>query len=116
MKKWSANLLLTVVAVLCLASGTFGQTVQGVITGTITDPSGASVPNATVTITNAGTGLSQTATTGTDGSPRFFGFFARVIDVKHQHAQVKASGIVVEASQTVPFSISWAGGQEIVDD
>jgi hypothetical protein len=78
MKKWFANLLLTVVAVLCLASGTFGQTVQGVITGTITDPSGASVPNATVTITNAGTGLSQTATTGTDGSYRFLWFLPAI--------------------------------------
>jgi len=37
-------LLLTIVAALCLATGTLGQTVQGVITGTITDPSGASVP------------------------------------------------------------------------
>jgi hypothetical protein len=120
MKKWFANLLLTVVAVLCLASGTFGQTVQGVITGTITDPSGASVPNATVTITNAGTGLSQTATTGTDGSYRFSlvppGNY--VIDVKApSFAQVKASGIVVEASQTVPFSIKLelAKGQEIIE-
>jgi hypothetical protein len=120
MKKCAAYLLLTVVAVLYLASGTLGQTVQGVITGTITDPSGASVPNATVTITNTGTGSTQSATTGADGSYRFSlvppGSY--VIDVKApSFAQVKASGIVVEASQTVPFSIKLelAKGQEIIE-
>ena len=52
-------LLLMIVAVLCLASGAVGQTVQGVVTGTVTDPSGASVPKAKVTLTNAGTNISQ---------------------------------------------------------
>ena len=112
--------LLMIVAVLCLARGTFGQTVQGVITGTITDPSGASVPNATVTITNAGTGLSQTTTTGSDGSYRFSlvppGSY--LIEIKAaSFAQVRASGIVVEASQTVPFSmrLELAKGQEVIE-
>jgi hypothetical protein len=123
MNKWLANLFLSFLilfAVLITASGTAGQTVQGVITGTITDPSGASVPNATVTITNAGTGLSQSTTTGTDGSYRFSlvppGSY--VIDIKAaSFTQVKASGIVVEASQTVPFSIKLelAKGREIIE-
>src|SRR5665213_2036088 len=38
------------------------------LTGTITDPSGAAVPNVTVTITNNDTGQSRTTTTGTAGS------------------------------------------------
>jgi hypothetical protein len=84
------------------------QTVQGVITGTITDPTGAVVPNATVTITNVGTNASLTATTGSDGSYRF-GLVppgAYTVEVKAANfAVVKASGIVVEASQTVPFSV-----------
>src|SRR5882672_7385354 len=123
MNKWLANLLLSFLilfVVFITASGTAGQTVQGVITGTISDPSGASVPNATVTITNAGTGLSQSTTTGTDGSYRFSlvppgGY---VIDIKAANfTQVKASGIVVEASQTVPFSIKLelTKGREIIE-
>src|SRR5258705_142922 len=71
MKKCYAFLVLAVVLVLCLASGSFGQTVQGVIAGAVSDPSGASVPDATVTITNVGTNASQTTTTGSDGSYRF---------------------------------------------
>jgi hypothetical protein len=41
------------------------------LAGTVTDPSGAAIPNVTVTITNNGTGQSRTATTGPDGSYRF---------------------------------------------
>src|SRR6266571_2809372 len=98
-----------VVALLVLASGgaVWSQTVQGVITGTITDPTGAVVPNATVTITNAGTGISQSATTGGDGSYRFSlvppGTYT--IEIKAANfATVRASGVVVQASQTIPFN------------
>jgi len=41
------------------------------LAGTITDPSGAAIPNVTVSITNNGTGQSRTTTTGSDGSYRF---------------------------------------------
>ncbi|MBZ5633942.1 MAG: carboxypeptidase-like regulatory domain-containing protein [Acidobacteriia bacterium] len=43
----------------------------GALTGTLTDPSGASVPNATVTLTNAETNQVRTTTTGSDGGYRF---------------------------------------------
>ncbi|HTR35525.1 MAG TPA: TonB-dependent receptor [Bryobacteraceae bacterium] len=41
------------------------------LTGTITDPSGAAIPNVTVTITSNDTGQSRTSTTGSDGSYKF---------------------------------------------
>ncbi|MGA2878982.1 MAG: TonB-dependent receptor [Bryobacteraceae bacterium] len=41
------------------------------LAGTVTDPSGAAVPNVTVTITNNDTGQSRTTTTGSDGSYKF---------------------------------------------
>ncbi|MBZ5673218.1 MAG: carboxypeptidase-like regulatory domain-containing protein [Acidobacteriia bacterium] len=43
----------------------------GALTGTLTDPSGASVPGATVTLTNTQTNQVRTATTGADGTYRF---------------------------------------------
>jgi len=101
-------LLLMIVAVLCLASGAVGQTVQGVVTGTVTDPSGASVPKAKVTLTNAGTNIAQSTTTGTDGSYRFplVPPGAYTLDIQAANfAEVRASGIVVQASQTVPFDV-----------
>ena len=52
-----------------LAPGLFSQTAStGAIKGTVTDPSGAVVPNVTVTATNNDTGATRTATTGADGS------------------------------------------------
>ena len=64
---------LAIAVVLALGvSGLFAQSAgTGALTGTVTDPSGGSVPNATVTLTNTQTNQTRTATTGTDGSYRF---------------------------------------------
>jgi hypothetical protein len=43
----------------------------GALTGTLTDPSGASIPGAAVTLTNTQTNQSRTASTGADGTYRF---------------------------------------------
>jgi hypothetical protein len=98
----SATLLLLVSAT---ASA---QTVQGVITGTVTDPSGAVVPNARVTITNIGTGITQTTTTSTTGLYRFSlvppGDYTASVTAA-QFAEYKVGGIHVDASGTVPLNI-----------
>ncbi len=44
------------------------QVQNGQFSGTVTDPSGAAVPNAKVTVSNAATGLSVTATSNATGS------------------------------------------------
>jgi hypothetical protein len=57
---------------LTLAYGALGQSLTaGTISGTVTDPNSAVVPNATVTIENAITGYTQTVNTGSDGVFRF---------------------------------------------
>src|SRR5512146_2707451 len=43
------------------------QVQNGVLTGTVLDPSGAAVPNAKVTVKNTDTGLTTTATTNQSG-------------------------------------------------
>src|ERR1700682_3104420 len=43
----------------------------GTVTGVVTDPNNAVVPNAAVTIANAVTGYTRTATTDADGAFRF---------------------------------------------
>jgi hypothetical protein len=45
----------------------YGQTVFGRISGTVTDSSGAVIPNATVTIRNNSTNLERTAVTDGEG-------------------------------------------------
>jgi len=110
------------VALLILASGAavWSQTVQGVITGTVTDPTGAVVPNAAVTITNVGTNISQSTTTGSDGSYRFSlvppGTYT--VEIKAANfSTVRISGVVVEASQTIPLShqLELAKAQQVIE-
>jgi hypothetical protein len=52
----------------------------GALTGTVTDCSGAVIPNVKVTATSVDTGQSRTATTGTDGTYKI-GLLPRAIIV-----------------------------------
>ena len=65
---------LTVIALLCgsLSLTVVAQSlISGDVTGVVSDPSGAVLPNATVTLKNNGTGQSQTATSNAAGVYRF---------------------------------------------
>ena len=66
MKKASALLTLSLFVCISVAN-LFGQAETGQITGSVVDPSGASVANATVNVTNVGTGGVRSSTTGADG-------------------------------------------------
>src|SRR5258708_32603709 len=57
-------LLLAAICVLFAASA-FAQ--EATIVGTVTDPTGAAVPNAAITITNTDTGVSPNLPTNSDG-------------------------------------------------
>jgi hypothetical protein len=59
------------VLLMMVASAVMAQTAAtGALTGTVTDTSGAVIPNAIVTTTNSDTQQARTATTGSDGSYR----------------------------------------------
>ncbi len=62
---------LAILVVLLLAVGINAQTFRGSINGTVTDPSGGSVPNATVKATESATGIDHTTTTTNDGAFSF---------------------------------------------
>src|SRR5438067_811752 len=66
MKKLQFCLLLATVLLLALSA--MAQVQNGQFVGTVTDPSGASVPNAKVTVTNLGTNYSITVTTSQTGN------------------------------------------------
>jgi Carboxypeptidase regulatory-like domain len=56
---------------LCLGVGALAQSVTaGDINGTVTDSTGAIIPNATITVTSVATGQTKTATSGTAGEYR----------------------------------------------
>src|SRR5947209_7609943 len=65
-------LLATLLLTALFAVQMLGQTiVTGDVTGTVTDPSGAVVSGATVTLKNADSGTTQTTTTNQTGAFRF---------------------------------------------
>ena len=68
MNRWRNYLFLTLCVLGLLLLPAFGQKTTGLITGVVTDPTGAVVANATVTVTNIGTGQTRTASTDTSGT------------------------------------------------
>jgi len=99
----------------------FGQSLgnAGTITGNVVDPSGAAVPNATVTLRNPLTNYSQNATTGQDGSFRLVN-----IPANPYHMEVTASGFAlftrdVDIRNSVPVQVkatlALAGSRETVN-
>src|SRR5436305_5819830 len=74
MKSYASLLCLTLIATLfvCLPKPAVAQSLtSGGVTGTVTDPSGAAVPNASVTLKNNDTGATQNTTTTSSGAYRF---------------------------------------------
>ena len=88
------------------AFSSFGQVSAGAgtIGGTVSDPSGAVVPGATVTVTNPVSGFTRSATTDESGT-----FVFRNVPPNPYHMEVSASGFNnfsrdVEVRSTVPVS------------
>ena len=104
LKKWPV-LLLSLLVCLSLAA----QKYTGTIRGTITDPSGAVVSGAEVTVTNRGTGASRTATTSSEGTYAFPDLEAGVYDANVKHPNFRESlskGIEVHVSSEAVTNIA----------
>ena len=76
----------------CLAS--YGQSTFGTVLGTVTDPSGSAVPRATVDLTNTGTNVTRTTTTGDAGNYQFVN-----VEIGSYQLKVTATGF-----QTMEFT------------
>src|SRR5438477_6514720 len=93
--KAKASVALTTLAVFTLAISLWtppasGQAVFGSIIGTVTDPSGAAVPNAKVTVTSVSKGTSYEATTNADGNYSVTHLIPDTYNVKAEAAGFKA--------------------------
>jgi len=87
-----------------LAGIVCAQTFFGSIVGTATDTSGASVPGATVTLTNTGTGENKTMETDAAGNYRFVNLIPGMykVDLKRAgFAQITKEGIQVQVQAAV---------------
>ena len=71
MKRISALVLSLLLSVLLASSVLFAQKTSGVLTGTVSDPSGATIAGASVTVTNTATSASRAATSDAQGNFTF---------------------------------------------
>jgi outer membrane receptor protein involved in Fe transport len=89
------------------------QLTRGAILGSIQDPSGAVVANATVKIVNAATNIERSTTTNSDGLYRFAGVDPGVYSVSFiasGFAEMKVNGLEVSTSQEVTLNRQLAVG------
>jgi hypothetical protein len=85
------------------------------IAGTATDASGAVVPNATVTLTNTGTGVSRVSTVNSVGAYRFgnIGAGSYTMDATAPGFQkFSAKGIVVNVAANLEQNVTFTVGSE----
>jgi hypothetical protein len=71
MNKTFKLFLLSVTAILCLATLGFGQRTTGDVEGTVKDPKGAVVPGVSVTLTGLNVGFNRTVQSDENGTFRF---------------------------------------------
>jgi hypothetical protein len=91
-----------------------GQSTYGSITGTVTDPSGAAIADARVTLTNLGTTEKRTQPTGADGLYSFVNLIPgnyRIEVEKAGFKRITQEPVVVQVQQTSKIDVSLPIGQ-----
>jgi hypothetical protein len=94
--------------------------IAGDVTGTVTDPTGAAIPSASVTLNNVSTTASQKTSTNADGTYRFAfvapGTYTIEVSAKGFQSQQRP-GLVVSAGQptAVNLQLQVAGASQTVD-
>src|SRR5690349_20563229 len=91
MRTWRCLPLLLVPFMLTISSRLSAQTVTGTIDGTVTDPSGAVVPSAQVTVRNTATGVETNATTNSAGA-----YDIRFLPIGQYEVTVSAQGFATQ--------------------
>lgn len=110
--KWIPSSLILLLGLALLSTVAYGQ--EAGIVGTVTDPSGAAVPNAKVTITNTDTGIVRVLNTNVTGN-----YAARELPIGHYKIEVEmagfktynTTGITLNVNDTVRADASLQVGQ-----
>ncbi len=91
---WKPVSLLTLL--ILFTTGAFGQLNTADIVGTVTDTTGAVVPNATVTLNNLGTNEKRTTQSNSSGEYNF-----TLLTVGHYSVTVRATGFQVSIAKDI---------------
>ena len=97
----ASSIVILIVATLLAVPGVLGQgAYQAQIRGTVTDQSGAVVANATVTITNDGTNIAQTAKTDDHGQ-----YFLQGLRPSSYTIKAQASGFQIDEKKNIVLQV-----------
>jgi Carboxypeptidase regulatory-like domain len=99
------RLSLVLILILCLTGLALAQTDTARLFGTITDPTGAVVPNATITLSEAATGRVVTAQTDASGN-----YVLNALPIGKYHLEVKQEGFKTAKAD---FSLQVSQVQEL---
>lgn len=99
-------LVLLVLAGVFFSTLGLAQTPLGTIAGSVTDPSGAAIPNATITATSLQTNDKRTATTNGAGAYRIEALLAGTYKVETVAASFGSTNATVQVSSSVVTSVN----------
>ncbi len=103
-----------------LAPITFGQTIDGSIVGTVTDPTGAAIAGATVEAVNPLTGVKSAASTDATGNYRFGNMPVAAYDVTasakaFKTRTVKGVAVALSVSSTVNLTLQVGDASQAIE-
>src|SRR6266849_7542392 len=104
---------LLVVCMVMLSQPVWAQSTYGTVTGSITDPSGAAIAGAQVTLTNLGTSEKRSQSTGSDGFYDFVNLIPgryRIDAEKTGFKRITRAEVVVDVQQTVRIVLAMQVG------
>lgn len=110
----ATRLCVLLAATLLLTAAVYGQAMDSILVGTVTDASGAAVPNTTVTALNTATGVKYTATTNSAGEYRLNNLPIGKYDVSGAakgFAAAKTTGVALDLNHTATVNLTLPVGE-----
>jgi hypothetical protein len=121
-KRFGVVVFFLAVAILALnSSNVFAQTAgTGIVVGTVTDPSGAAVPEAVVTLTDTATNSERTATTNATGRYNFpnvppGNYILTISKAGFRVAKIVNQSVVVGESRTLDVKLDMGSASQVVE-
>ncbi|HEX5703743.1 MAG TPA: TonB-dependent receptor [Pyrinomonadaceae bacterium] len=117
-KIFNFSFALTLVLAIFASNAIAQSTTQGAISGTVKDPQGGVVPNATVTVKNTETNKESTVTTNDDGAFKTVnldpGIYAVTVNVANFAAFSGTAVVEVGRATSLEIDLSLQGATEVV--
>jgi hypothetical protein len=118
-KKRACTVLVLLLCVAGIAIPVFGQAVNGSLVGTVTDSSGAAIPNAKVTIVETATAISRSSVTNESGNYSFPdltpGRYAVTVDSNGFKRETRPVDVIVDSTSRADMQLQPGSATEVIE-